>query len=209
VRITDPTYGEVNGGNYNTDVWEVSMPLGNLGSCSSDILQAEAEIRQYTAEYCRIINGRPQPVGLPPYIQPPKNAVRWQPGKDATLTIPVAPAGVDQLVFSDRMPLGYDGLIVLLSNVWNGTGFVEGSGDITWRVKLDRRFIPDYDTILVSLSNLSVTAGEIVGQGIPVYSGQLVQYFVNFAAGSENRLNPGGKTLCAISGYKWPRERLV
>ncbi len=185
------------------------MPLGQLGSCASDVLAGEVSIRRYIPEYCAIINGRPRPTGLPPYIQPPKNAVRWQPGKDASLAIPVAPAGVDQLVFSDRMPLGYDGLIVILSNLWNGTGFVEGSGDITWRVKIDRRFIPDYDTILVTLSNLSVTAAEIVGQGIPVYSGQLVQYFANFAAGSENRLNHTGLTLCAISGYKWPRERVI
>jgi hypothetical protein len=57
------------------------MPLGSLGSCSVDILGAEADIRQYTKEYCSIINGRPVPKGLPPYIQPPKNSVRWQPGK--------------------------------------------------------------------------------------------------------------------------------
>lgn len=186
------------------------MPLGNLGSCSGDLLEADARIRTYTEHYCAIVNGRPRPSGLPPYIQPPKNSVRWQPGKDTALTIPLAGdplLGTDQLVFSDRMSAGYDGLIILLSNVWNGTGFVEFSGDITWRVKIDRRFIPFYDTILGTLSNLSVTAGEVVGQGIQVFSGQLVQYYVNFAVGSTDRLNSGGKTQCAISGYKWPRER--
>lgn len=182
------------------------MPLGNLGSCSGDLLAAEAAIRNYTREYCRIINGRPQETGLPAYIQPPKNAVRWQPR--GSLTIPVLPAGADQLVFSDRVPLGYDGLLVSLSNIWAGTGFVEGSGDLTWRVKIDRRFIPFFDAILTTLGTLSVPF-DIVGQGIPLLSGQLVQYFGNFAAGSENRLNVGGKTLCACTGYIWPRERKV
>jgi len=180
------------------------MPLGNLGSCSGDILQAEAAIRQYTAEYCAIMNGRPREIGWPKYIQPPKNAVRWQPRGD--LTIPVLPAAADQLVFEERIPQGYDGLLVALTNVWNGIGFVEASGDITWRVKIDRRFIPFFDTILVTLGSLAVPF-DIVGQGIPLLSGQLVQYFVNFGLGSEGRLNAGGKTICACTGYTWPRER--
>lgn len=182
------------------------MPLGSLGSCSGDILAAESAIRLYTREYCDILNGRPRPVGLPPYIQPPKNAVRWQPR--GSVTIPVAPAGADQLVFAERIPVGYDGILISLTNVWNGTGFVEASGDITWRVKIDRRFIPFFDTILTTLGSLAVPF-DVVGQGIPLLSGQLVQYFVNFAAGSENRLNSGGMTICALTGYTWPRERLV
>ena len=185
------------------------MPLGSLGSCSGDLLQAESEIRKYTRDYCAIINQRPRPVGLPPYIQPPKNSVRWQKGKDRPLVIPVGPeTGLDILVWSERIPLGYDGLLVALTNVWNGTGFVEGSGDITWRVKIDRRFISDYDTILETLGSLAVPF-DIVGQGIPLLSNQLVQYFVNFLPGSENRLNAGGMTICAASGYIWPRERVV
>jgi hypothetical protein len=184
------------------------MPVGNLGYCSSDLLAAEGRIRKYSKEYCEIINTRPRPCGLPPYIQPPPNSVRWQPGKDQPLTIPAVPAGVDQLVFSERIPLGYDGILIALTNIWNGTGFVEGSGTITWRVKIDRRFIPFYDDILVSLGTLAVPY-DVVGQGIQLLSGQLVQYFVNFAVGSGGVLNAGGKTICAATGYIWPRERKV
>jgi len=182
------------------------MPLGQLGACSSDLLEAEASIRKYTREYCEILRSRPQPSGLPPYIQPPKNAVRWQPRN--SLVIPVAPAAVDQLVFEERVPLGYDGILVALTNVWNGTGFIEASGDITWRTKLDRRFIPFFDTITTTLGSLAVPF-DVVGQGIPLLSGQLFQYYANFAAGSENRLNVGGMTICAATGYIWPRERLA
>jgi hypothetical protein len=184
------------------------MPLGTLGACNSDLLQAEQNIRSYTKEFCSIMKTRPRPHGLPPYIQPPRNAVRWQPGKDKPLTIPVGPeTGTDILVWSERVPLGYDGLLIALTNVWNGTGFVEASGDITWRVKIDRRFIPYYDTILVTLGTLAVPY-DVVGQGIPLLSNQLVQYFANFAVGSDARLNMGGATICAATGYIWPRERL-
>jgi hypothetical protein len=186
------------------------MPLGNLGACSNDLLEAEANIRQFTKEYCSIMSQRPRPKGLPPYIQPPKNSVRWQPGKDKPLTIPVGPeTGLDILVWQERVPLGYDGILIQLSNVWNGTGFVEGSGDITWRVKIDRRFIPYYDTILETMSNLAVIPSVVVGEGIPLLSNQLVQYFVNFAVGSDANLNAGGKTICSVTGYIWPRERLL
>ncbi len=184
------------------------MPLGSLGACNTDLLEAEQNIRQFTKDYCSIMSQRPRPKGLPPYIQPPKNSVRWQPGKDKPLIIPVGPeTGLDILVFQERVPLGYDGILIALTNVWNGTGFVEGSGDITWRAKIDRRFIPFYDTILTTLGTLAVPY-DVVGQGIPLLSNQLVQYFANFAVGSDAILNAGGKTICAVTGYIWPRERL-
>ena len=183
------------------------MPLGHLGFCSSDLLEAEANIRSYTKNYCDIMSQRPRPHGLPPYIQPPKNAVRWQPR--GQLVLPVGPeTGTDLLVFQEQIPLGYDGLLIALTNTWNGTGFVEASGTITWRVKIDQRFIPYYDTILTTLGSLAVPF-DIVGQGIPLLSHQLVQYFVNFAVGSDGILNGGGQTICAASGYIWPRERMT
>jgi hypothetical protein len=183
------------------------MPLGTLGACPSDLLEAEAAIRKYSREYCEIITGRPRPCGLPPYIQPPKNAVRWQP--KLALAIPPGPeTATDLLVFEQRIPLGYDGILVALTNIWNGTGFIEASGDITWRVKIDRRFIPFFDSIITTLGSLAVPF-DVVGQGIPLLSNQLVQYYVNFGIGSDARLNAGGMTICAATGYIWPRERLV
>src|SRR5579864_6641926 len=103
------------------------MPLGNLGACSSDLLQAEQHLKAYTKAYCDIMRQRPRPHGLPPYIQPPKNAVRWQPRSQ--LVIPAGPeTGTDLLVFQELIPVGYDGILVALTNIWNGTGFVEASG---------------------------------------------------------------------------------
>lgn len=88
------------------------MPVGNLGACSSDLIAAEDSIRKYTREYCSIINGRPRAIGLPAYIQPPRNSTRWQPR--GSLEIPVGPivTAVDQLVFEERVPLGYDGILI-------------------------------------------------------------------------------------------------
>jgi hypothetical protein len=177
----------------------------SLGVCRSDELEAQNTLRVMGQQFCQIMATRPKPKGLPPYIQPPRNSTRWFP--KGNLVIPVAPAGVDQLVFSDRIPLGYDGVLMTVTNSWNGSGFVEASGDITWRIKKDRIFIPYYDTITSTLGSLSVPV-DVVGQGIALFSGQLLQYYANFQAGSEARLNVGGKTVCALQGFIWPRERV-
>ena len=179
------------------------MPIGNLGYCRSDVLVAEKAIKLFTKEYCSIMGAQKKPNELPAYIQPPKNSVRWQPR--GSLVIPVIPAGVDQLVFSQTIPLGYDGILIALTNGWNGTGFIEASGDITWRLKIDQRFIPFFDTITTTLGTLTVPY-DVVGQGIALLSGQTVNYYANFSAASIARLNAGGQTICACTGYIWPRE---
>lgn len=181
------------------------MNLGSLGVCRADEIEAQNTLNALGREFCQIMAARPVPKGLPAYIQPPRNATRWSPR--GNLVIPVAPAGVDQLVFAERIPLGYDGVLMFVSNTWNGTGFVEAGGDITWRIKKDRVFIPYYDTITTTLGSLAVPSA-VEGQGIPLLSGQLLQYFANFQAGSEGRLNVGGKTICGFQGYIWPRERV-
>lgn len=177
--------------------------LRGLGVCAPEVIDAVKALNKYQGEFCQIMTTRPRPVGLPAYIQPPRNSTRWQPR--GSLVIPVLPAGADQLVFDERVPLGYDGVLIAVTNFWGGTGFVEASGDITWRVKIDRRFVPFFDSIVTTMGSLSVPF-DVQGQGIPIFSGQLVQYYANFLAGSEGRLNVGGQTVCAVTGYIWPRE---
>jgi hypothetical protein len=175
----------------------------SLGVCQSDVVSARAALRKREAQRCQILAQCTPVDGPPAYLVPPRNSTRWQPR--GNLVIPIAPAGVDQLVFEDTMDLGYDGIITSVTNIWASAGFAEASGDITWRIKRDRNFLPYYDTILVTLGSLAVPF--VVGlQGIPVYSGQRIQYYVNFAAGSENRLQVGGQTVCAITGFKWARD---
>ncbi len=179
--------------------------LSSLGVCRADEIDARNTLDNQARFYCQIMASRSKPTGLPPYIQPPRNSTRWRPS--GALAIPVAPAGVDQLVFSERIPIGYDGILIAVTNVWNGTGFIEASGDITWRIKKDRVFIPFFDEIDTTLGTQAVPF-DVVGQGIPLFSGQLIQYYANFAAGSEGRLDGTGKTICALTGYTWPRDRM-
>jgi hypothetical protein len=175
-----------------------------LGICNSDLYEAEAIIRKQQSDYCRGMLARPKATGLPPYLAPPRNAIRWQPR--GSFTLPAIPDGTDQEValVTPQVPLGYDGVLIGVTNIWNGTGFVEGSEVITWRIKQDRYYVPFFDTILTTLGSLAIPF-DVVGQGIPLLSGQTLHYFVNFAAGSEMILNAGGKTLCALTGYIWPR----
>lgn len=179
--------------------------LSSLGVCRPEEIDARNTLDNLAGLYCQIMSARPKPTGPPPYIQPPRNSTRWRPF--GSIAIPGVPTGADQLVFSERIPLGYDGILIAVTNTWNGTGFVEASGDITWRIKKDRVFIPFFEAIDTTLGSQTVPF-DVVGQGIPLFSGQLLQYYVNFGVGSEGRLNAGGQTICALTGYTWPRERV-
>ncbi len=181
------------------------MALGNLGVCRADEIAAQNTLYSMGKQFCQIMAAQPKPHLLPASLAPPPNSIQWYPR--GNLVIPAVPAGVDQLVFSDRIPLGYDGMIVAVTNGWNGTGFVDASGDITWRIKKDRVFVPYYEAIDTTLGNLSIPIDNI-GQAIPLLSGQLVQYYVNFAVGSGARLNGTGRTICGCKGYIWPRDRV-
>jgi hypothetical protein len=176
--------------------------LGNLGACDTDLIQASQWLKHSQREFCRIVANRPKSNRLTPFLQPPETSKRWQPRK-ALASVGLID-GADHLVFSERIPLGYDGLLISMTNVWNSFGFVEESGDIVWRVQQDRRYIPFFDNIRTSLGSLTVPF-DVVGQGIPLLSGQLLQYFVNFANPGSGPLDPAGKTICALTGYIWPR----
>ena len=173
--------------------------------CQADVLTARANIARYTRDYCAIRAAcAPKEIGLPAWIAPPKNSTRRTP--DGALLIPNPPAGADQLVFAYTMPLGYDGILTQITNIWNGAGFVEASGDITWRVKRDRVFLPDFEAITTTRGNLAAPF-PVTGAPIFVYSGQTLYYFANFAVGSGDRLGLTGKTYCALTLDIWPRER--
>ena len=88
-----------------------------------------------------------------------------------------------------------DGVITGNANHFVGNGFVEGSGDVEWRIQLGRRYALDYGRILTTMGDLAQSSA-FAGGGIRIYSNQRIQYLAritNFAA-----LDPNGRVLGAI-----------
>lgn len=139
---------------------------------------------------------------------PPPGAITLNP--NGSTPLPTAIAG-DVTIFSFRVPIGYDGIILgqfhgyVYSPVGPGSNFVEGSGDIIWRISINvSRYARDCGAMLVSLG--SIRSESPIPGGIWLKSGDLVRYIVN-APNLSGSLNPGqGSILAGCHGYFWPRK---
>ena len=134
----------------------------------------------------------------PPWVVQPPQGRRFQ--EIQTVASPAANTTTAVLAF--RVPHGYDGVINGIVCRFIGLGFVEGSGDLHWRLQLSRRYASDYGDIQTSLGDLTAPVA-LQGGGIRVYSNQLIQFlvYVNVAV----ILDPAGRVLCALSGWFYPR----
>lgn len=152
------------------------------------------------------------PQGRPKYTQRPWTAMpkegrRFKPISTLLVSTAVPFTGLDIPVLSTRVPVGYDGVIsdVVCEVTANGaTGFVDGSGDITWRLAADGRFLRDQGNLKVTVGSL-ITPSPVPRGMLKVYSHDLLQFFVNFAIGAEARINPAAFVVCSITGWFWPR----
>lgn len=124
----------------------------------------------------------------------------------ASIDTPAA-NGVETLVLQFAIPFGCDGVVLGIANVFTGPGFVEGSGNLTWRIRVGAASLQgspqlNYANIINTLGSAQ-TPREVQG-GIIVTSGQYLTYSVIHALGSP--IIPGGtRILCNIQGYYWPR----
>jgi len=149
-----------------------------------------------------------------PWISMPKEGRRFKPiGILAVADIALPFTGVDQQVLSLDVPLGYDGVIsdIVCEIVAAGdTGFVEGSGDIQWRLSAFghvggfRRYLRDLSTVQVSLGSL-ITPSPTPRGGLLVKSKNTVIWSVALTAGAEARINPEARIVCSIAGWWYPR----
>lgn len=151
------------------------------------------------------------PQGRPPYkdrpwVSMPKEGRRFKPIGSILVGDEVPFTGTDILVMSERVPVGYDGVISdVVCNIFSpGAGFIDGSGDVTWRLSADKRFLRDMGNLTVQVGSL--TSPSPVSRGmLRVYSHDLIEFFVNFAVGAEARVSPNARIICSVTGWFYPR----
>lgn len=120
----------------------------------------------------------------------------------AGVVVPAAGSAV-VVVLSFQVPSGYNGVILGLSHVLDGPGFSQGSGDLVWRLRVDRQYVRNYGNLTVSFG--SIEQPRPVAGGILLRSSQTVYYeFLNvaYAAGA-------ARSLVSVQGYFWPQEEMV
>lgn len=151
--------------------------------------------------------GRPK-YPYPPWVKMPREGRRFKPIKTLLVSTAIPFTGLDITVLSERVPYGYDGVIedvvCEINGSGSGTGFVEGSGDIAWRLSADGRFLRDEGNLQVTVGSL-VTPSPVPRGNLRVYSGNLMLFTVAFTIGAEARLNPNATIVCSITGWYYPR----
>jgi hypothetical protein len=136
----------------------------------------------------------------PPWIAMPPEGRRFQ-------QIGSIPTGVventDLLVLTFDVPLGYDGVIVSIVQMFTAAGFAEGSGDLNWRIRINRRWLKDFGNTTTTLGTVAAPC-MIYRGGIRLRTKQVVSYFVNLGTGATGRLDPNGRIICACFGWFYP-----
>lgn len=136
---------------------------------------------------------------VPPWVRMPQQGKRFM--KPFSLSLPAAD-GADHLIGSFFVPVGMDGCITSPVLQTDGVqNFQDGSGDLTWRIQINQRWVKDYGAVTIRVANfqtpLNINSGQILLQ-----SNQLVQFWVNRSTTSNIS---GGRVLAGAFGWWWPR----
>lgn len=143
-----------------------------------------------------------------PWVEMPPGGLPFDPF--GTIVTPAANS-VETLVLQFRIPYQYDGIILGVTNLFTGPGFVEGSGDLVWRIRVGQpnllgRPQRNYENILQTMGDLGDP--RTVQGGIVVTSNQFVEYSVTHTIGSP--IVPAGtRIICNVQGFYWPRGSSV
>lgn len=137
----------------------------------------------------------------PPWVAMPSAGRHFQ--EIGSIILPLA-EGVDNLVTTVAVPTGYDGVIVSVMNMYTGGGFVEGSGDLHFRIQINRRWLKDYGDIRTTLGSVAAPYA-IYRSGIRLRTHEVVRYWVNLGAGALGRLDPTGRIVCGFFGWFYPQ----
>lgn len=130
----------------------------------------------------------------PPWLRMPPDGRQYQ--EIGSISTPAAD-GNNYSVHSFKVPTGYDGVITSVANFYTGAGFVEGSGDIVWRMLIGRAWCRNFGNIETTLGSLTSPCPLFRG-GVRIYSEQVVNYYVNIPIGSPIA---GGRIVCAFFGW--------
>lgn len=164
---------------------------------------------------------RPQSKYLPPpWIAMPSEAKRFNrvgslpvAGNFTGIDTPLQFQGVSGALFV--CDTGYDGIIteIVLQVVSpNATGFIEASGDVTWRIGVDYGQLANTSLYYFrDYGNVQTTTGDITNptqlynNGLRFISGQALTVWANIMVAAMARLDPNATILGVLGGWTWPR----
>ena len=145
-----------------------------------------------------------------PWVQMPAEGRQFKPVGVSDVIGNLA-LDTDVAVLTTIVPIGYDGVItdfvcevVSSSGGPASGGFVEGSGQISWRLSADRRYLRDLGNIQVTMGSL-IQPSPVPRGGLRVFSKNLIVFAVNVASATVAFLDPNARIVCSINGWWYAR----
>jgi hypothetical protein len=121
--------------------------------------------------------------------------------KRGRVTTPAVLAG-DTVVVDFVVPTGYWCRIQQVAFVYTGTGFVDGSGDLEWRLKIGSKYARNYGRVLFELG--SPSCGFPMSDYIGVWSGRRIQVIIRVINTSGLIQIGTSLILAGVQGYMIP-----
>ncbi len=137
---------------------------------------------------------------LPNGVQMPDGAVEFY--ESSSILTPTTVSG-DNTVLDFRVPMGYYGMLYGLCLHYTGTGFVDGSGDIIWRVRVGNAWAaPGLGSVNVALGVPSQCLQ--LTDYIRLISGQRIRAIVNVPNTSGLIQIGTSRIVCTLQGWYYP-----
>ncbi len=112
---------------------------------------------------------------------------------------------VETLVLDFTMDLAWDGVATNIMMTSTDPAFVEGSGDIIWRLRVGERWIPDFRNVLFQLNDLK-NPHALVGGYIRLLSLQRVRIYAELGPGAAGRIDANSRINAGVVGWKYPKR---
>jgi hypothetical protein len=138
------------------------------------------------------------PVQRPIWIDPPS---QWE-NIDQLNYVALPAIGATAIIITFQVPAGRNGVIQKVGNNFVGGGWVEGSGDVVWRILVDGTPPPgatSYDNILGSLGS---PANPVEIPGFRIFENQVI----TLVAFNNAVVVAGQKVGGRLVGYLYPRD---
>lgn len=167
-------------------------------------IAAETAKLQNAIERCVFVDSK-YPVA--PFLKQPREGREFQEMHSIPFSsLPSPFDGSNTVIGSFRVPYGFDGVLNrIICGFFNGSGFVDGSGDIVWRVRINSVYARNLGEILYQYGSLQNAPFIIPGYGIKLVSGQTVTFYVSVPASSPIA-GANSRIMLSGFGWYWPRK---
>ena len=145
-----------------------------------------------------------EPVQRPLWVDPPS---QWE-NIDQLNYVALPAIGAIATILSYTVPIGRNGVIQKIANNFVGGGWVEGTGDVIWRILVDGAGIPGANSYTNILGSLGSPANPVKISGFRVFENQVITVVAfNNPAGPNGGIVVAGQLVGArLVGYQYPKE---